>query len=72
MGFKVDRGIADGYRGTMKLSDLLIFVGVLAVGGALALLLGGGLPSQAVMTLASIGSGAYVGTRMRERRKSRG
>ncbi len=56
----------------VKPSDLFIFVGVLGAGGALALLLGGGYPSQAALALASSGGGAYVGTRIRNRRHSKG
>jgi membrane protein implicated in regulation of membrane protease activity len=52
----------------MKTSDVLVGLILLAVGGGLALLLGGGLPSQAVLALFMGATGAYVGGRIRRRR----
>ncbi|MCX4788676.1 MULTISPECIES: hypothetical protein [unclassified Streptomyces] len=54
----------------MKVSDLLILIGILAAGAALALLLGGGIVSQAVMALAVGGGGAFIGTRIKNRREA--
>ncbi|MGW4818693.1 hypothetical protein ACWEP4_06875 [Streptomyces sp. NPDC004227] len=55
----------------VKFSDLLIFLGVLAVAVALSLLLGGGIASQVVSTLITSGGGVFVGTRIKERRNSK-
>ncbi|MFB6713010.1 MULTISPECIES: hypothetical protein [unclassified Streptomyces] len=54
----------------MKPADLLVLVGVLGAGAALAYLLGGGFPSQAVLALAAGGGGAFVGTRIKNRKNS--
>ncbi|MFJ7325740.1 hypothetical protein ACIQVN_05715 [Streptomyces cyaneofuscatus] len=51
----------------IRLSDIALLVGFLVVGGVLAVLLGGGLPSQAALGFFGIGGGAFVGTRIRER-----
>ncbi|MEV4880327.1 hypothetical protein [Streptomyces cyaneofuscatus] len=51
----------------IRLSDIALLVGLLAVGGGLAVLLGGGRPSQAALGFFGIGGGAFVGTRIRER-----
>ncbi|MFJ7061182.1 hypothetical protein ACK8N7_14010 [Streptomyces griseobrunneus] len=53
----------------IKPSGITLFVGLLAVGGGLAVLLGGGWPSRAALGLFGIGGGAFVGTRIRERRR---
>ncbi|SCE24728.1 hypothetical protein GA0115243_109346 [Streptomyces sp. ScaeMP-e83] len=53
----------------IKLSDIAIFVALLAIGGVLAVLFGGGWQSQASLVVFGIGGGALVGTRIRQRRE---
>ncbi|MFE4455027.1 hypothetical protein [Streptomyces sp. NPDC056796] len=53
----------------IKLSDIAIFVGCLAFGAVLALVLGNGFLGQAALGIFGIGGGTLVGTRIRERRK---
>ncbi|MFF3094259.1 hypothetical protein [Streptomyces cyaneofuscatus] len=56
----------------MKLSDVLIIIGVLGVAAGLAALLGGGWASQALLPLAGGGVAGFVGERVKDRRKRRG
>ncbi|MFJ8842084.1 hypothetical protein ACIRFF_04185 [Streptomyces cyaneofuscatus] len=56
----------------MKLSDVLIIVGVLGVAAGLAALLGDGWASQALLPLAAGGVAGFVGERVKDRRKRRG
>ncbi|WP_320783631.1 hypothetical protein [Streptomyces sp. CRN 30] len=56
----------------MKPFDVLILVGIVAVGAALALRLGDGLPARAALAPAAGGGGAFVGTtRIRNRRSGK-
>ncbi|MET8173122.1 hypothetical protein [Streptomyces clavifer] len=55
----------------IKLSDVAIFLGLLALGAGLALAFGGGRLSQAALGIVGIGGGTLVGTRIRERRNRR-
>ncbi|MEU6007739.1 hypothetical protein [Streptomyces sp. NPDC047453] len=56
----------------VKLSDLLILAGIVVAGAALASLLGDGFLSQAVGLLIVGGGGAYLGTRIKNRKTPRG
>ncbi|MFE2295151.1 hypothetical protein [Streptomyces sp. NPDC059452] len=56
-----------GRKRMIRLSDIVLLVGLLAVGGGLAVLLGGGWQSQAALAFFGIGGGAFVGTRIRQR-----
>lgn len=53
----------------MKLSDVLIIIGVLGVAAGLAALLGDGWASQAVLPLAGGAVAGFVGERIKDRRK---
>ncbi|MFB8105939.1 MULTISPECIES: hypothetical protein [Streptomyces] len=56
----------------MKLSDVLIIIGVLGVAAAVAALPADGWARQALPPLAGGGAAAPVGERVRDRRKRRG
>ncbi|MGW7224772.1 hypothetical protein [Streptomyces cyaneofuscatus] len=56
----------------MKLSDVLIIIGVLGVAAGLAALLGDGWASQALLPLAGGGIAVFVGERIKDRRKRHG
>ncbi|MEU0355738.1 hypothetical protein [Streptomyces cyaneofuscatus] len=56
----------------MKLSDVLIIIGVLGVAAGLAALLGDGWASQALLPLAGGGVAVFVGERIKDRRKRHG
>lgn len=56
----------------MKLSDVLIVIGVLGVAAAVAALLGDGWASQALLPLAGGAVAGFVGERVKDRRKRRG
>ncbi|MEU8560654.1 hypothetical protein AB0C45_04115 [Streptomyces cyaneofuscatus] len=56
----------------MKLSDVLIIIGVLGVAAGLAALLGDGWASQALLPLAGGGVAVFVGERVKDRRRRHG
>ncbi|MFD3738562.1 hypothetical protein [Streptomyces sp. NPDC058629] len=55
----------------MKLSDVLIIIGVLGMAAALAVLLGDGWSSQALLPFAGGAVAVFVGERIKDRRKRR-